>query len=262
MNPILIGLVDWRLPYSGYKAVRLSKELGVDAIQLDLGGPNRAPWLDEPHNLRLLKNTLIDSNITPLAIAANVINDIGLTAEVGSASYFQVKKIVIRALDIAEKIGANLVIIPSFRLSAINNLLSFYRTAEILQWACSEAKDRELFIATENILLPKQLMLLISLVNSSNLRIILDTGNLALAGVNPISIINIASHILSGQIHIKNSINTNSLNTNNSDVSCPLLELNNLQLKIESLVLENDYRDGDIERIKSDINWLKSFYKD
>ncbi|GLW93243.1 hypothetical protein Aglo03_40590 [Actinokineospora globicatena] len=60
MTTTQIGLVDWRLPVSGPDAVVLAAELGVDGLQVDLGGPGRAPELDGVDRLRELRSTSTD----------------------------------------------------------------------------------------------------------------------------------------------------------------------------------------------------------
>jgi 2-epi-5-epi-valiolone 7-phosphate 2-epimerase len=261
MNVPRIGLVDWRLSVSGKEAVLLAARVGADGIQLDFGGPGRAPWLDFPGRLTELRSALAQSGVAPLAISINVLNDLGLTAKKDTARADQVRRVIIRAMNTATKLNVGLVLLPSFRRSAIEGQCAFARTAAILKWACAEARDRGQLLATENVLAPEQLRQLIALVDSSNLRVMLDTGNTSKVGLDPVDIVQAAGPILATQIHIKNANERAPLSTENRDVLKALTELYRIRLPVDALVLENDYRDRDPECISNDLGWLRTFFK-
>lgn len=253
-----IGLADWRLPVSGPNAVRLAARLGADGIQLDLGGPGRAPWLDEAERLCTLHKALEESGVVPLAVSANILNDIGLTAKYGTDLAVQVRLIINRVLDVAAELGVRLVLLPSFRCSAITNSSTFFRTVEVLRWACSEAHSRDLRLATENVLAPEQLLQLIDLVGASNLRVVLDTGNPLTVGLDPVAILQMAAPVLADQVHIKSSNDRALLSVGDPSVLSTLAELSRANTIINALVVENDYRDGVLTRISADLNWLRA----
>ncbi|MBS0969451.1 MULTISPECIES: sugar phosphate isomerase/epimerase family protein [Yersiniaceae] len=258
MKPVAIGLVDWRLPVKGPDAVRLACQLGAESIQLDLGGPGRAPWLDSKARLRAMCDALAETGITPLAVSANVLNDIGITAGKGTPAAEQTQRVIRRALDAAATIGAHLVFLPSFRASAIDSAAAFARTADVLHWACSEAKARRLLLGTENVLCPEQLQRLINAVSSSELRVVLDTGNPLTAGISPCAVLQAAIPVLANQVHIKGVDDKNALSNNESVIVDTLNELYQRKFPVKALVLENDYRDDGIERLKADLLWLKN----
>lgn len=260
MSCASIGLVDWRLPVSGPDAVLLAAHLGAEGIQMDLGGPKRAPWLDEKMRLQSVYKALVQTRISPLAISANILNDIGLTAVEGTLLADEVKKVIIRALNVAVELGVSLVFLPSFRRSAIYSPLTFSRTVEVLQWACENAHIRGLLLATENVLAPKKLLQLIESVNSCNLRVVLDTGNPLSAGLNPVEILKTAADFLATQVHIKKHNEQTSLNEDDTVVKNIFGELNRINFATEAFVLENDYRNGDLNRILSDIKWVRGFF--
>ncbi|MCM2453550.1 sugar phosphate isomerase/epimerase family protein [Agrobacterium vitis] len=257
MSAVRVGLVDWRLPVSGPLAVMLAAQLGVDGIQLDLGGPRRAPWLDEPKRLHELQLTLAGSGLVPLAISANVLNDLGLTAKEGTSLANDVRNVIIRALNVAAELGVDLVFLPSFRRSAITDPPTLTRTAEILRWACDEASQRKILLATENVLAPKQLRTLMALVDSSNFRVVLDTGNISNLGADPVAILRTAGAALARQVHIKNTNDQQPLRAPPPAVLNTLAELRQSSVPINAMILENDYRNGELNRITADIGWLR-----
>ncbi|BCH57139.1 hypothetical protein RvVAR031_pl04700 (plasmid) [Agrobacterium vitis] len=235
----------------------LAAQLGVDGIQLDLGGPRRAPWLDEPKRLHELQLTLAGSGLVPLAISANVLNDLGLTAKEGTSLANDVRNVIIRALNVAAELGVDLVFLPSFRRSAITDPPTLTRTAEILRWACDEASQRKILLATENVLAPKQLRTLMALVDSSNFRVVLDTGNISNLGADPVAILRTAGAALARQVHIKNTNDQQPLRAPAPAVLNTLAELRQSSVPINAMILENDYRNGELNRITADIGWLR-----
>ncbi|PRD43704.1 hypothetical protein C5748_10685 [Phyllobacterium phragmitis] len=258
MSAVRIGLVDWRLPVSGPHAVLLAARLGAEGIQLDLGGPGRAPWLDGTERLSKLHVALSGSGVMPLAVAANMLNDLGLTAKDGTALADQVRRVIIRTLNVAVELGAALVFLPSFRCSTINSPSALARTVEVLRWACAEAQQKKLLLATENVLAPQQLQQLVELVDSPNLRIVLDTGNTSTEGLDPVAVLQTAGRVLANQVHIKNSNDHEPLSVEDSAVLDTLTELSRASFTVDALVLENDYRDGELNRVKADLKWLRN----
>lgn len=259
MTLMNIGLADWRLSVSGRDAICLAADLGVKGIQLDLGGPGRAPWLDNPQRLKAISHALDETQVHLLAVSANVLNDIGLCAESGSAASRDVRNIISRAIDTAEKLGAGLVFFPSFRRSEITNQTELVRTAEVLTWACYQAQQRGLLVATENVLNPDNLLKLIRMVNSAIFRVVLDTGNPLKAGQSPLGVIKVAANVIAPQIHIKSVDESALLKCSDQIILDVINALDNEGSDVSTLVLENDYRDGDISRLKNDLTWLRKY---
>ncbi|XUX70741.1 sugar phosphate isomerase/epimerase family protein [Agrobacterium sp. rho-13.3] len=245
------------MPVSGPDAVLLAARLGADGIQLDLGGPGRTPWLDEADRLRALQSVLVETGVSPLAISVNVLNDIGLTAKEGTAAARQVRLLINRAFDVAVELGIRLVLVPSFRCSAIDTPLALASTARRLRWACAEAQKRDLLVATENVLAPIQLQQLMTRVGSPNLRVMLDTGNPRSVGLDPLSVLQAAGSMLADQIHIKNPDGDTPLSVEDPAILKTIEALRWTDFTIDALVLENDYRNGELDRISADLGWLR-----
>jgi sugar phosphate isomerase/epimerase len=246
-----VGLVDWRLPVTGPDAVSLAARLGVDGIQLDLGGPCRAPALDEPERLRAVRKAFAETGIAALAVSVNVLNDIGITVVDAAA---EVRQVIVRALHTAVELGAGLVFLPSFRRSAITGPDELTRTAEVLHWACAQAERLELLLANENVLRPEALRQLIDQVGSPAFRIVLDTGNPAKAGLDPVEVIRAAGDALADQVHVKNRDDRKPLSINDPTLLNTLTELTHADV----FVLENDHRDGDLRRLGADLEWVRT----
>ena len=199
----VIGLVDWRLPVPGPAAVRCAADAGADGLHVDLGGPGRAPRLDIPVKLREVASSADTTGVKILAVTANCLNDVGLTAAAGSADARRVLNVAARLLDTGQALGAPLVIIPSFGRSAVTDETGFARTCDVLTVIAARARAAGLILASENVLDPARARQLICAVGPERFRILLDCYNPVAAGLNPTHLVAALADVLADQIHLK-----------------------------------------------------------
>lgn len=255
-----IALVSWRAPATEAALFTLAAEVGLTGVQLDFGGPDRAAWLDAPGSVLRLRRHASDNGVELLAVAGNLLNDIGLTAPAGTATATKVRSLIERMLDTAAALGCPLVFVPSFRRSTIDGPETLRRTAEVLAWASREADVRGLTLANENTLRPLEALTLIEWVNAANFRLILDVYNLYRAGVDAVEIVASLTAHLADQVHLKNGVDGNTsvpLTCGDSNIDPVLNKLSQRAVPLRSLVLENDYRDGNMGRLRADIDWAR-----
>ncbi|MGW2374568.1 MULTISPECIES: sugar phosphate isomerase/epimerase family protein [Kitasatospora] len=253
----LIGLAGWRLPGDHFDAVELTHRAGVGGLQLDLGGPGRGPWLDAAGTVDRIRDDCARHRLRPLAVAGNTLNDIGLHAPPGSQDALRARRVLIRVLDTAHALGAPLAFVPSFRRSAITDRPALERTAAVLAWAAAEAQARGLLLANENDLDPRCARLLVEQVAAAPFRLLLDTYNPRVAGVDAVALIEATHPWIAPQIHLKDGtdgvVARDLLGDGDGPVREALAALTAHGFTPEALVLENDYRDGDLARLALDI---------
>lgn len=256
-----VGLVDWRLPVTGTDAIRLTRAVGAGGVQLDLGGPGRGEWIDARGHIAELRRTAQENQIQLLAVAGNHLNDVGITAPAGTPEAVRVRELLERTLDAAHELGCPLAFVPSFRRSAIDGPRALDRTVEVLSWAAAQAQDRGITLANENVLDPAGARTLLNGVNSPVFRLLLDTLNPVLAGIDPSDLIQELSPHFADQIHFKDGPpDTGTTPLLGTGTSYPLRTLTALRTHrnpVRTLVLENDYRDGDRTRLRADLSWLR-----
>ncbi|MEV0640887.1 TIM barrel protein [Streptomyces sp. NPDC050619] len=258
----VIGLAGWRLPGDHFDAVELAGGMGTDGVQLDLGGPGRGPWLDAAGTVDRLRDDCARYGVRPLAVAGNTLNDIGLNAPVGSQDALRARRILIRVLDTAVALGTPLAFVPSFRRSAIDDLRDLRRTAAVLSWAAREAQARGLLLANENGLDPRRARTLADEVAAPSFRLLLDTYNPRAAGLDVLALIEATHEWIAPQIHLKDGTNgvvtRELLGEGDGRVWEALAALQAQEHPPEALILENDYRDGDMTRLALDIERVRS----
>ncbi|MGV9269572.1 sugar phosphate isomerase/epimerase family protein [Kitasatospora sp. NPDC003701] len=253
----LVGLAGWRLPGDHFGAVELTRRTGVEGLQLDLGGPGRGPRLDAPGTVDRLREDGARHRVRLLAVAGNTLNDIGLHAPEGSRDALRVRRVLIRVLDTALALGAPLAFVPSFRRSAIGDPQQLRRTAAVLAWAAGEAQARGLLLASENDLDPRRARTLAEEVAAPAFRLLLDTYNPRVAGVDVLALIDATHPWIAPQIHLKDGTNgvvaRDLLGDGDGPVRAAVHALAARAGPPEALVLENDYRDGDLRRLALDV---------
>jgi len=251
-----IGLTEWRLAESGVAALKLAATVGADGVQFDLGGPGRGEWLDSPGRIEALRAESAAGGVKLLAVAANHLNDIGLTS--GAAV---VRPLLERLLNAAHALEAPLVFVPSFRRSAIDGPDALARTGKALRWAANEALSRGLLLASENVLDPGEARRLAEEVDSPAFRILLDTFNPVAAGIGTEGLVGAVGEILADQVHLKDGPPdvgvTPLLGTGRGGLDSTLAALRKHRVPVRALVLENDYRDGDLTRLNADLAWSR-----
>ncbi|WP_424213238.1 sugar phosphate isomerase/epimerase family protein [Streptomyces sp. BI20] len=256
MTP-LVGLVDWRLPATGPAAVTLAARAGADGVQVDLGGPGRADPIDGPGRLAAVRAASSAHGVPVLAVSANTLNDIGLTAPDGSADGARVRGVLARLLDAAEALGAGLVLVPSFRRSAIDGPAALHRTAEVLSRAAAEAAARGLLLAGENVLPPAAAVDLVTRVGSPAFRLLLDTYNPREAGLDTTELVAATAPFLADQIHLKDGPagpgGTPLLGDGDGALDTTLDAVRRHRVHPYAVVLENDHRTTDPRLLAEDL---------
>ncbi|MFD5465940.1 sugar phosphate isomerase/epimerase family protein [Kitasatospora sp. NPDC127059] len=260
----LFGPAGWRLPAGHVDAVELAHRAGADGLQLDLGGPGRGPWLDAPGTLERILDACARHGVRPLAVAGNTLNDIGLHAPTGSQDALRARHVLIRVLDAAQALGAPLAFVPSFRRSAITDRPELARTATVLAWAAAEARARGLLLANENDLDPLRARDLVERVAADGFRLLLDTYNPRVAGVDAVALVEAVHPWLAPQVHLKDgtggSVTQGLLGDGDGPVREALAALAAHGFTPEALVLENDYRDGDPARLARDLHRARTLH--
>ena len=253
----LVGLAAWRLPVSGTSAIEFAAQAGVAGIQLDLGGPGRGEWIDQPGQIAALRRCASDHGIGLLALAGNHLNDVGLTATASSVTGMRVRGLLLRQLDAAYQLGVPLAVVPSFRHSAMNSIDALQRTIEVMAWASDQAAERGLQLANENTLPARDARRLVRSVGSPVFRLVLDTYNPVAAGLDPAELVVELGSWFADQLHLKDGSpeagNTALLGEGTGEVAATLAAVGRCRLAMRYLVLENDYRDGDLARVATDI---------
>lgn len=261
--PVQVGVADWRLPVRGADAVVMAARAGADGVALDLGGSGRGPDLGAPGRVDRVSEACARTGIRPLALAANHLNDLGITAEPHSVTGRRVRRLVEHLLDTASALGAPLVIVPSFRSSSITNRTDLDLTAVMLSWAAREAAARGLILAHENVLSATDALWLARRVGSDALRFQLDTWNPVAAQLDVPGLVAALDGRWADQVHLKDGPpvtgRTPPLGQGVAEISATLAAFGALVASpVRALIVEGDYRSrADQQTLCADVSFAR-----
>ncbi|MEU0106574.1 TIM barrel protein [Streptomyces sp. NPDC006251] len=231
---LAVAAPQWRIDTDRRAAARAALAAGADQLHLDYGGAHRGPPLSDRAQLRAAEAVTGELPIPVLAV--NHLNDIGLAHEQGTADPAAVE-LLLRALDCALHLGAAVLHVPGFRRSLPNTDGLRAGTAEALRGLCARLAGTDLLVAYESPLGPHDSLALARAVDHPALRLVLDTGNLADAGLRPLAFAEQvgAAGLLLPDLHVKDGSRTTAPS---ADDLPALLR----RSRARSVLVENDYR--------------------
>ncbi|MGJ5756535.1 xylose isomerase-like TIM barrel protein [Streptomyces puniciscabiei] len=243
---VTVAAPQWRIGTDRAAAARAALAAGADALHLDFGGAHRGPPLTDPAELAAAEAV---ARVVPVPVlAVNHVNDIGLALARGTANPAALV-VLHRALDCARRLGVRVLHVPGFRRSLPTTAGLRAGTADALRTLCERAGAAGLTLAYESPLGPEDSLALARAVDHPALRLVLDTGNLLDAGVQPAAFARAvaASGLLLPDLHVKDPAGTAGWSGIGTELRC-LLGL----FTARSVLVENDYRQ-DHARLRADV---------
>ncbi|WP_342514881.1 sugar phosphate isomerase/epimerase family protein [Sporosarcina sp. FSL K6-1522] len=171
------GVCQWSLPIDGPYAIRMTADVGLKGIQLDIGSYNRG----FPLSLQVVQEAYLEYaekyGITISSLAVRELDNYGMTRKDGTPEKEIVLKAISKSIEIANAMRIPIVMLASFEDGEIKTEQDFNTVVDCLKKACEEAEQYNLIIATENLLSIEENKRLFKLVNKPNLKLYFDTQN-------------------------------------------------------------------------------------
>jgi sugar phosphate isomerase/epimerase len=174
---IKLGICHWSLPIQGPHACKLAAELGFDGMQLDIGEAERGFSLSLPYVQQEYLECAKKYNIVFPSISVRELDNYGMTRPDGSVEKQIAIEGIMKAINAADSMNIPVVMLGSFEDGEIKNEADFQEVVSCLTKACDEALDKNIIIATENLLSIEENIRLFRLVDRPNLRLYFDTQN-------------------------------------------------------------------------------------
>lgn len=256
-----IGLTSWRLPGLVTGAPSLAASVGAASLQVDYGGVGRNHELRSKSAMILqLRREASNANIPITTVALNGLNDIGVPSS-REEDTRQRNELFAQGLAAALELGADTLLVPAFRRSAMNSDIDVERTAAFLRQAAALASDHGLTIAHENVLRPPPLRSLLDAVPASNLTILFDIGNLIEHGTDPVEYLNCVSARLHPEAHLKDFQKPPAGSVMLGQGTAPLTRTVAQLIAtghLHTFVIETDHRKSATSCIEADVSWLRN----
>ncbi|MEY9947532.1 sugar phosphate isomerase/epimerase family protein [Kitasatospora sp. GAS1066B] len=256
---VAVAAPQWRISTDRRAAARLALAAGADLLQLDFGGAHRGPLLSGRSELRSAEAITKDIPIPVLAV--NHVNDIGLAHPWGSANPAALI-LLERALECAQRLGAQVLHVPGFRRSLPTTQGLREGTVDALRIVGEWVAAARLTLAYESPLGPRDSLALARAVDRPALRLVLDAGNLLDAGEDPLEFAGTvgAAGLLLPDLHVKDPTRAAGDDEDDGAAQCPfhddlpdLLRCSGAR----SVLVENDYRHT-IARLRTDITLCRN----
>ena len=263
LNRPRIGVALWKVgdwDLSGFEA---AAEVGLDHVQIDLGGPNRGPDLTNAKVLAAVTDASRLFTMPIVGLTINRLNDLGLTSPEGSQEASEVRQSILCAIKVASELRVPQIVIPGFRRSIIQSSEDMKRTAEVLRFAIDLAQIKGIDLAYESQLDADGTLQILQMVGRQNLSIQFDIGNPAMHGQSAATMWPRLAAFAASDVHVKD-VSSESL----AGEDVPLGK-GQAALEVtfeafahyvwpESFTLEGNYKNDSVYRIRRDLAYLKT----
>lgn len=169
------GICSWSLPAKNIvETCKLSHEIGLEGIELDLGKLEEGLPLSQPEMQQKLKEEGTRWQIQFSTLGANTLCDHGLSQ---AEKEPVVRSILETLVQTAADMAIPLVQLPSFVNGFINTEDELIQTSKNLQYVCDLASPCGITVGAENALSVEENLRLYEMVGRDNLAVYFDTSN-------------------------------------------------------------------------------------
>lgn len=197
-----IGIASWCLGVEGPDVFKRAGVLGFATLHLDYGTPGAPQCLDNSDVLETLRTASLVHGVSVGAIAVNVLNDLPLRHG-GETSVEDLRRATVEgALAAAGRLGADLVVLPSFDVGAVRDHDDLDALARLCRFAL-DAAPPGVQIASENSLGVEESLELSRRVDHPAFRILLDTQNPMIFGHDPLALVDRLGPLICHHVHVK-----------------------------------------------------------
>lgn len=260
---VTIGVTQWSLDGLGVETLHAAAELGLTAIHIDAGELGGDLLLDKPSLQAAYSNAARETGVSITGIAPGYLNSYGLTNINDPSNVKRCRQLIHIAIDAAAEMNVPLVFIPSFGASEIRTQEDLLCTARVLEEACVYAADRGLSLSTENTLDANGNLRLLDAVGIPNLRVLLDTQNIVVRGIDGTAFAIELWQRLSDQVHIKDGTGGKLGNALLGAGDGKFMEMAGTLRSLGfdgTLILENDYQGENRARAARDIATVQEIF--
>ena len=238
-----IGIAQWCLPGNHSYTLKLAKQLGFDAVQLEFGSWEAGMALSHKRlrDLYVSDSRALEIHLLPLTVNAlcryGVVN--GLYTPDGKIA----RDTILASLEAAAEMELEGITMPSFGAGEIKTQAHYEHTVEALRFACEQAASLGLTVYTENVLDAKAMSQLFHDSGSDQLRLLFDSQNYSVFGHDcAVEVLKVHWDRLGNHLHVKDGgdMGTMLLGTGSSPFA-QVMETLRERGYAGTVVLENNY---------------------
>lgn len=201
---VKLGITEYSLPVDGPYGCKIAADVGFEGIHLDVGSYER----NFPKTKPCVQDAYLEAaekfGIQYMAIGCNELDNYNMVTQKGFAERAIAFKTITSAVDAAAAMKIPIVMIQSFKASALETDQDLERAINVIRRVSDYALEKgEITIGLENLLPVESLLRLIEAVGNPNVKVYFDTQNYYLDGkVNVAAMVEpLISHICA--VHVK-----------------------------------------------------------
>ncbi len=199
-----MGITQWCMPGNGDYTLRLAKQLGFDAVQLEFGSWEKGMALSHQRLRKLYVKESRELGIRLLPLTINALCRYGVVNGLDTADGRIAKDTILASLDAAADMGMEGVTIPSFGAGTIQSAGHYEHTVEALRFACEQAAPLGLTVYTENVLDAQGMSQLFQDCGAKQLRLLFDSQNYSVFGYDyAVDVLETHWEKLGNHLHVK-----------------------------------------------------------
>jgi len=244
------GVTTWTLPARGPVGIQWAAAAGYALVHFDTD--------DIEEGIRFFGSSASATGVRLGGLSVVELERVGLKDR--NVAF----ECVDRALMVAQQLEVPFVYLPAFGKADITDEADVVAMCEILRYALAATAGTEVVIGTENVLPPERLCQLFRKVGDSRLRLLFDTQNPWLRGINPMSLAIQARGLLGPFVHVKDGIESLGdcrLGEGAARIEETLRTL--LSLSYSGVfVVESNYSGGDLDAAAADRQFLNHLIAD
>ena len=267
-----LGITQWCLPGNYDFTLKIAKELGFDAVQLEFGSYDKGMALSHKRLCDLYIKESKELGIELVPIAVNVLCQYGVVDGFDTEKGKIAKDTIKAAVEAAAYLGTKGITMPSFGAGVIKNEAHYENTVEALKFACEEAKNTDVLVYTENVLDAKGMTKLFADCGKDNLRLLFDSQNYSVFGHDyAVDVLKTHFDKLGNHLHVKDGkekMGVMLLGTGSSPFN-EVMEVLKEKNYSGAIIIENGYSSFPLcaagkdvfELVEKDIETIRNFMK-
>ena len=238
-----MGITQWSLPGNGAYTLRLAKQLGFGAVQLEFGNWENGMPLSHKRLQEMYVQDSRELGVRLLPLTVNALCRYGVVEGFGTPDGRIAKDTILASLEAAAAMGMEGVTLPSFGANEIHTRAHYGNTVEALRFACERAAALGLNVYTENILDAQGMEQLFRDCASNRLCLLFDSQNYSVFGRDyAVDVLKTHWDKLGNHLHVKDggSMGSMLLGTGSSPFAQVMATLRERGYT-GTIVLENNY---------------------
>lgn len=202
-----LGIVQWCLPAAADDAVRVTHELGMNALNLDLGNANDGYRLSKPEVQKAVLADAARYDVALPVISLNCLGGSGFLQAADDPRTQTARRELQLGVQVAADMGVPGICIPHFGVNMPKTEEDDARTIDALAYACELGRSAGVHIYTENIWGAEKLRKLFAAPGCEDLLMLFDTQNYTLfAGLEALPILNEFFPRIGAFVHLKDGV--------------------------------------------------------